>query len=64
MSTLEHTKAYGLAERTEALQDAARTRLNAPTPHQVGPGSWAALIFAACRSSEINPQTSNYGAIS
>ncbi len=35
MATLEQTKKYGLEERTEALLDVSRTRLNAAIPHQV-----------------------------
>eukprot|EP00798_Chlamydomonas_sp_ICE-L_P032321 gene32321-16892_t len=32
--TLENSKAYQRQERTKALQDLSRTRLNGPTPHQ------------------------------
>ncbi|GAX82053.1 hypothetical protein CEUSTIGMA_g9481.t1 [Chlamydomonas eustigma] len=34
MGTLENSKSYGLAERTQTLQDLSRSRLNGPTPHQ------------------------------
>jgi hypothetical protein len=40
MATLEKTKHYGKQERTDALVDASRSKLNTPTPHQV--------MLAAC----------------
>ena len=36
MATLDKTKQYGLADRTQTLMDASRNRLGGPTPHQVG----------------------------